>query len=103
MSSDSSLQKSEVSEILLYRLLGKAWSLDDSWNSGFHTDGYVSVQLHIPGIASLVPRSFKTMQSTKILPLCKESFVTSPAKRPACQDVSGECSCLVLKGRGKKR
>lgn len=51
MSSDSSLQKSEVSKILLYRLLGKALSLEDLWNSGFHTDGYVSVQLCLLGTA----------------------------------------------------
>lgn len=58
MSSVSSLQKSEVSEILLYGLLGKAWSLEDLWNSGFHTDGYVSVQLRLPGIAPHGPQEF---------------------------------------------
>lgn len=58
MSSDSSFQKSEVSEILLYRLLGKAESLEDLWNSGFHTDGHVSVQLCLPGTAPRGPQEF---------------------------------------------
>lgn len=51
MSFNSSLQKTEVSEMLLCKLVRKAWSLEDLCNSGFNTGSYVSVQLSFPGTA----------------------------------------------------
>lgn len=46
---NSSLKKTEVSEVSLCKLLRKASSLEDLCNSGFNIDHYISIQLCFPG------------------------------------------------------